>query len=185
MADVKKKIRPGAIELHPDELALVVHYEVQEVVQQADGSQEVISSSQATKKVTVKSLNERTDLPALAGEVVDKCKLIHPSKVGQVQDLLQQLQQRQQQQQSEAAGPPAAPFTPPQQRPSSSSSSRPESPAVVWPHQQQQPQQYGKSVNVPANRLSNSRPDSGTNSPIASEQYNCCKGCKLTIGNSH
>lgn len=32
-------------------------------------------------RITVKSLNERTDLQALAAEVVDKCKLIHPSKV--------------------------------------------------------------------------------------------------------
>ncbi|WIA24018.1 hypothetical protein OEZ85_013641 [Tetradesmus obliquus] len=80
MAEVKKKIRPGAIELHPEELALVVNYEVQEVLQQPDGTQEVANSSHATKKITVKSLNERTDLPALAAEVVEKCKLIHPSK---------------------------------------------------------------------------------------------------------
>jgi hypothetical protein len=32
-------------------------------------------------RITVKSLSERTDLPALAAEVVEKCKLIHPSKV--------------------------------------------------------------------------------------------------------
>lgn len=35
----------------------------------------------ASCRITVKSLNERTDLPALAAEVVEKCKLIHPSKV--------------------------------------------------------------------------------------------------------
>jgi hypothetical protein len=29
-------------------------------------------------------LNERTDLPALAAEVVEECKLIHPSKVQHV-----------------------------------------------------------------------------------------------------
>uniref|UniRef100_A0A383VI43 Uncharacterized protein n=1 Tax=Tetradesmus obliquus TaxID=3088 RepID=A0A383VI43_TETOB len=104
MAEVKKKIRPGAIELHPEELALVVNYEVQEVLQQPDGTQEVANSSHATKKITVKSLNERTDLPALAAEVVEKCKLIHPSKVRFVQGLLQQLQQRQLQ---AAAGAPA------------------------------------------------------------------------------
>lgn len=32
-------------------------------------------------RITVKSLSERTDLQALAAEIVDKCKLIHPSKV--------------------------------------------------------------------------------------------------------
>ncbi|WIA44517.1 hypothetical protein OEZ86_007256 [Tetradesmus obliquus] len=57
-----------------------VKKKVQEVLQQPDGIQEVANSSHATKKITVKSLNERTDLPALAAEVVEKCKLIHPSK---------------------------------------------------------------------------------------------------------
>lgn len=28
MAEVKKKIKPGQMELHPDELALLVNYEV-------------------------------------------------------------------------------------------------------------------------------------------------------------
>jgi hypothetical protein len=32
-------------------------------------------------RITVKSLSERTDLQALAAEIVEKCKLIHPSKV--------------------------------------------------------------------------------------------------------
>lgn len=32
-------------------------------------------------RITVKSLSERTDLQALAVEIVEKCKLIHPSKV--------------------------------------------------------------------------------------------------------
>lgn len=34
-----------------------------------------------SRRITVKSLSERTDLQALAAEIVDKCKLIHPSKV--------------------------------------------------------------------------------------------------------
>lgn len=41
-------------------------------------------------RITVRSLSERTDLQALAAEIVDKCKLIHPSKVRGVK-LLQQL----------------------------------------------------------------------------------------------
>jgi len=35
-------------------------------------------------RITVKSLSERTDLQSLAAEIVDKCKLIHPSKVSEV-----------------------------------------------------------------------------------------------------
>jgi hypothetical protein len=32
-------------------------------------------------RVVVKSLSEKTNIPLLAGEIVEKCKLIHPSKV--------------------------------------------------------------------------------------------------------
>jgi hypothetical protein len=32
-------------------------------------------------RITVKSLSESTDIQALAAEIVEKCKLIHPSKV--------------------------------------------------------------------------------------------------------
>ncbi|KAF6257067.1 kinesin-associated protein-domain-containing protein [Scenedesmus sp. NREL 46B-D3] len=135
VASPPSTIRPGALELHPAELALVVHYEVQEVLQQPDGTQEVANSSQATKKVTVKSLNERTDLPALAAEVVDKCKLIHPSKTGLVQGLLQQLQQRQRQRQ---AAPAPAEDQPPQpaqpQPPGSCTGSQPAAQAAAAAH---------------------------------------------------
>lgn len=34
------------------------------------------------RRITVKSLDASTDLAALAADIVDKCKLIHPSKVG-------------------------------------------------------------------------------------------------------
>eukprot|EP00201_Polytomella_parva_P001957 CAMPEP_0175087588 /NCGR_PEP_ID=MMETSP0052_2-20121109/29914_1 /TAXON_ID=51329 ORGANISM="Polytomella parva, Strain SAG 63-3" /NCGR_SAMPLE_ID=MMETSP0052_2 /ASSEMBLY_ACC=CAM_ASM_000194 /LENGTH=860 /DNA_ID=CAMNT_0016359951 /DNA_START=75 /DNA_END=2653 /DNA_ORIENTATION=- len=92
--EVKKKIKPGAIELHPEELAIVVQYEVQEVSTGADGAQTILNREQTSKKISVKSLNDKTNIPILAKEIVDKCKLIHPSKVGQVEQLLYDLQQR-------------------------------------------------------------------------------------------
>ncbi|KAG2449627.1 hypothetical protein HYH02_005160 [Chlamydomonas schloesseri] len=94
MAEVKKKIKPGAIEAHPEELAIVVHYEVQEVSTQSDGSQKVLSKEPGEKKISVKSLSEKTNVPLLATEIIEKCKLIHPSKAGQVEELLYQLQNR-------------------------------------------------------------------------------------------
>lgn len=93
--EVKKKIRPGAIELHPEESAIVVNYEAQEVVTLADGTQQIQSSKPSTKKVTVKTINDKTNIPLLASEIVEKCKLIHQSKTGHVEDLLRQLLQRQ------------------------------------------------------------------------------------------
>ena len=42
----------------------------------------------------MKSLNANTDIAALAREVVEKCKLIHPSKLPEVEQLLYYLQNR-------------------------------------------------------------------------------------------
>ena len=42
----------------------------------------------------MKSLNPNSDLSALAKEIIDKCKLIHPSKLPEVEQLLYYLQNR-------------------------------------------------------------------------------------------
>lgn len=41
--------------------------------------------------IRLKSLDNSTDVAALAREVVDKCKLIHPSKLSEVQHLISYL----------------------------------------------------------------------------------------------
>lgn len=43
------------------------------------------------KIIRLKSLDSNTDVAALAKEVVDKCKLIHPSKLSEVQHLISYL----------------------------------------------------------------------------------------------
>ena len=42
----------------------------------------------------MKSLNANTDISALAKDIIDKCKLIHPSKLPEVEQLLYYLQNR-------------------------------------------------------------------------------------------
>ncbi|KAL6765847.1 kinesin-associated protein-domain-containing protein [Haematococcus lacustris] len=111
MGDVKKKIKPGQMELHPEELAIVVNYEVQEIQTQPDGTQQLLNREQTNKKITVKSLNESSNVAQLAQEIVDKCKLIHPSKVGQVEELLQKLLKRSNK--GNGKSPSAATATPP------------------------------------------------------------------------
>jgi hypothetical protein len=44
--------------------------------------------------IKLKTLNPNTDISALAKEVVNKCKLIHPSKLSEVEQLLYYLQNR-------------------------------------------------------------------------------------------
>lgn len=42
----------------------------------------------------MKSLNENSDLASLAKDIIDKCKLIHPTKLPEVEQLLYYLQNR-------------------------------------------------------------------------------------------
>ena len=44
--------------------------------------------------IRVKHLNANTDIGGLAKEIIDKCKLIHPSKFPEVEQLLYYLQNR-------------------------------------------------------------------------------------------
>lgn len=44
--------------------------------------------------IRVKNLHENSDLTALAREIIDKCKLIHPAKLPEVEQLLYYLQNR-------------------------------------------------------------------------------------------
>lgn len=44
--------------------------------------------------IRVKSLNENSDLASLAKDIIDKCKLIHPTKLPEVEQLLYYLQNR-------------------------------------------------------------------------------------------
>lgn len=45
-------------------------------------------------RIRVKALNEKSNLKALAKEIVDKCSLIHHSKILEVEQLLYFLQNR-------------------------------------------------------------------------------------------
>ena len=45
-------------------------------------------------RIRVKSLNANTDISTLAKEIIEKCKLIHPSKLPEVEQLLYYLQKR-------------------------------------------------------------------------------------------
>lgn len=42
----------------------------------------------------MKTLNANTDIESLAKEIIEKCKLIHPSKLMEVEQLLYYLQNR-------------------------------------------------------------------------------------------
>lgn len=45
-------------------------------------------------RIRLQSLNATTNIAKLAAEIIEKCKLIHPSKVPEVEQLLYYLQNR-------------------------------------------------------------------------------------------
>ncbi|CAG9461545.1 unnamed protein product [Pedinophyceae sp. YPF-701] len=110
MPSTKKKYKPGAIEASPTELALLVHYD-KEVLTIADDGKTVLSTTKepGVQKVSVetmiqKSIQGQAKLEQLAALVVEKNKLIHPSKTELVVHVLADLQVRA----ARAAGRPAA-----------------------------------------------------------------------------
>ncbi len=45
-------------------------------------------------RLKISSLNENTNVPQLAQDIIDKCRLIHPSKLPLVESLLYTLKER-------------------------------------------------------------------------------------------
>lgn len=90
---LKRKVLPGHIDVHPTDNAIVVNYTIQATIIGENGP--VMGDKKAMQKtIRIKSLNAQTNLSSLAEEVVEKCKLIHPSKVRDIEQLLYYLQQR-------------------------------------------------------------------------------------------
>ncbi|XP_043941205.1 kinesin-associated protein 3 [Protopterus annectens] len=91
---LKRKVKGGNIDVHPTEKALVVHYEVEATILGERGDPMLGDRKECQKIIRLKSLNSNTDIASLARKVVDECKLIHPSKVAEVEQLLYYLQNR-------------------------------------------------------------------------------------------
>jgi len=112
----KKKVRLGHIDVDADNFALIISYTTE--IHQLDDAGQVVSTDQQQGQKTIRIPRglQGPDIPDLAKEVVDKCKYIHASKVGEVERLLYILMEH------EAGGsgprPPPGPPPPAQQAPS-------------------------------------------------------------------
>uniref|UniRef100_A0A8D2LBQ6 Kinesin associated protein 3 n=1 Tax=Varanus komodoensis TaxID=61221 RepID=A0A8D2LBQ6_VARKO len=89
-----KKVKGGNIDVHPSEKALIVHYEVEATILGEMGDPMLGERKECQKIIRLKSLNANTDISSLARKVVEECKLIHPSKLAEVEQLLYYLQNR-------------------------------------------------------------------------------------------
>uniref|UniRef100_A0A8C6VG23 Kinesin associated protein 3 n=1 Tax=Naja naja TaxID=35670 RepID=A0A8C6VG23_NAJNA len=91
---LKRKVKGGNIDVHPSEKALIVHYEVEATILGEMGDPMLGERKECQKIIRLKSLNANTDISSLARKVVEECKLIHPSKLAEVEQLLYYLQNR-------------------------------------------------------------------------------------------
>uniref|UniRef100_A0A672MK12 Kinesin-associated protein 3-like n=1 Tax=Sinocyclocheilus grahami TaxID=75366 RepID=A0A672MK12_SINGR len=89
-----RKCRTGDIDVHPTEKALVVYYEVEASILGEAGNARHEEKKECQKIIRLRSLNASTDVSALARKVVEECKIIHPSKLAEVEHLLLYLQNR-------------------------------------------------------------------------------------------
>ncbi|KAF4799805.1 Kinesin-associated protein 3 [Turdus rufiventris] len=92
--DDELKVKGGNIDVHPSEKALIVHYEVEATILGELGDPMLGERKECQKIIRLKSLNANTDIGSLARKVVEECKLIHPSKLAEVEQLLYYLQNR-------------------------------------------------------------------------------------------
>ncbi|KAJ3159524.1 Kinesin-associated protein 3 [Geranomyces michiganensis] len=92
---LKKKIIPGDIDVHPTENAIVVNYTVQASILGENGQPVAGDRKLSQKIIRIKTLTPSSNLTVIAQEVVEKCKLIHPSKTREVEQVLYYLLQRQ------------------------------------------------------------------------------------------
>ena len=89
---MKRKVKAGKIEADFEARALVVHYEVEATVLGDHGEAMQVEKKSHTKRIRLKALNGNTNVPLLAEEIVEHCKLIHYSKLPLVQELVLRLQ---------------------------------------------------------------------------------------------
>ncbi|XP_028260077.1 kinesin-associated protein 3-like [Parambassis ranga] len=91
---LKRRVKGCTLDVHPSERALVIQYEVEATILGEMGEAMVGERKECQKIIRLKSLNTNTDTSSLARKVVEECRLIHPSKVREVEQLLFYLQNR-------------------------------------------------------------------------------------------
>uniref|UniRef100_A0A8C1C5A0 Kinesin-associated protein 3a n=2 Tax=Cyprinus carpio TaxID=7962 RepID=A0A8C1C5A0_CYPCA len=74
--------------------ALVVQYEVEATILRETGDPMLGERKECQKIIRLKSLNSNTDIASLARKVVEECRLISPSRLPEVEQLLFYLQNR-------------------------------------------------------------------------------------------
>uniref|UniRef100_A0A8D3CHF9 Kinesin-associated protein 3a n=1 Tax=Scophthalmus maximus TaxID=52904 RepID=A0A8D3CHF9_SCOMX len=91
-----RRVKGCTVDVHPMERALVVQYEVEATILSEQGDPMIGERKECRKIIRLKSLDADTDTASLAQKVVEECRLLHPSKLLEVEQLLFYLQNRKQ-----------------------------------------------------------------------------------------
>ncbi|KAG1688227.1 Kinesin-associated protein 3 [Nymphon striatum] len=91
---LQKKSKFSSLDVHPIEKALVVNYTLEAQLYGELGDSMLNEKKDYQKIIRVKSLGPNTDIKLLAHEIVKKCKLIPPARIGEVEHQLHYLQNR-------------------------------------------------------------------------------------------
>ena len=91
---LKKKVTVDTIDVHPTEKALVVNYEVEAVILSEFGAPVLGDKKACQKIIKMNLLDEKKNIKQMAKDIIEKYKIIHPSKVAEVEQLLYYLQKR-------------------------------------------------------------------------------------------
>ncbi|KAJ3331374.1 hypothetical protein HDU76_003351, partial [Blyttiomyces sp. JEL0837] len=96
------KISSGQIDVHPTENAIIVNY----YIQGANSGEEGYANEKRPiqKTIRIKSLGPSVNLQALARDIVEKSKIIHPSRLKDVEQTLYYLQKRQMENEASTKG---------------------------------------------------------------------------------
>uniref|UniRef100_A0A672I0P0 Kinesin associated protein 3 n=1 Tax=Salarias fasciatus TaxID=181472 RepID=A0A672I0P0_SALFA len=89
---IKRRVTVNDLDVHPTEKALVVRYEVEASI--LAGGQMLSKRKEGQQLIRVKNFSPRTDVGALAKKVLEECKLIPPSRLPELEQLLCCLQKR-------------------------------------------------------------------------------------------
>eukprot|EP00049_Salpingoeca_infusionum_P004975 m.86470 g.86470 ORF g.86470 m.86470 type:complete len:781 (+) comp12811_c0_seq2:111-2453(+) len=92
--EVQRRFRSEGIDVHPTDSALVVFYEVEASVVSSQNEELLGESNRCQKIIRVPSLSRKTNIAALARQIIKKCRYLHPEMQPEIENSLEYLRQR-------------------------------------------------------------------------------------------
>lgn len=89
-----RKLKSLFLEPHPHECSIILHYKLEFTVYGDKDTSVAADKKDCQRIIRLKTLNAKTDVRALAREVVEKCDLIHMTQLSEVEQIIYFLKNR-------------------------------------------------------------------------------------------